>query len=161
MKILLTEDDLTQAGLSGGSVDGSRHTVCGVAVNARDAVRLARLHQPDVAIPDMQPAGAGFGTDVAEQPAAAGDLGDTGVLYVTGEAERVHRGARFGHACLSNPYGLAALNAAVAIVRDTAADCGSSHGMTLLLKVKMNAAHVRTKRSLKTRQPAVAAVRHK
>jgi len=112
------------------------HEVCGIASNVRDAVALARLKRPDVAVLDLQLSGNETGTDIVDRLMASGDLGRIGILYVTGETGFVHRDTCFGHACLHKPYSLAALEAAIRIVRDLA--CGRavsqvpSHGIDLL-----------------------------
>jgi DNA-binding response OmpR family regulator len=144
MKVLITEDDVMLADFLEEAVVELGHTVCGVARNVGEAVGLARLHHPDIAILDMQLAGTELGSDIVDQLVESGDLGHTGILYVTGEADRVCREARFGHACLNKPYSLGTLEAALAIVRDIALECRTSHalphGMELLLKAQMNAA---------------------
>jgi DNA-binding response OmpR family regulator len=146
MKILITEDDLMLADFLEEAVAELGHTVCGVAGDVGQAVALARVHQPDVAIIDMQLAGTELGSDIVDQLIASGDLGCMGVLYVTGEADQVFCEARSGHACLRKPYSMHALETALAIVRDIAIECRTSrklpHGMRLLLGAKMNAATV-------------------
>lgn len=142
MKILLTEDDLMLADCLEEAFAELGHIVCGVAHNVSDAVGLARLHRPDVAILDMQLDGRELGTDVVEQLVASGELGNTGVLYVTGMPERVHREARFGHASLAKPYSLTTLSTAVVIVQKIATENSLSYtlpyGLTLLHKARMN-----------------------
>ncbi len=143
MKILVTDDDLMLADFLEEAVAEFGHTVCGVAGSVSEAVALARKHHPDVAIIDMQLAGAELGSDIVDQLVASGDLGQTGILYVTGEAaDCVDREARFGHACLKKPYSLDTLETALAIVRDIAVGCQTSHtlpyGMRLLLGAPIN-----------------------
>jgi hypothetical protein len=92
----------------------------------------------------MQLAGAERGSDIVDQLVASGDLGRIGILYVSGEADRVYQEARFGHACVKKPYTMHTLEAALAIVRDIALDCRTSQalprGMRLLLKAQLNTA---------------------
>ena len=126
MQVLIVEDDVMLADCLAEALVDDGHVVCGVVSTVAAAVALARRHRPDAAILDMQLSSRERGSDVADQLAASGDLGDTGVLYVTGEAERVHQEARVGHACLSKPYTQAALNAALIIVREIARDGGTS-----------------------------------
>jgi DNA-binding response OmpR family regulator len=144
MKVLITEDDLMLADFLEEAVVELGHSVCGVAGDVGQAVALARVHRPDVAVIDMQLAGAELGSDIVDQLMASGDLGCMGILYVTGEADQVFREARPGHACLRKPYSMHALEAALAIVRDIAIECRTSralpHGMRLLLGATTNAA---------------------
>lgn len=120
MKVIIAEDDVMLADfLAEGLVDLG-HDVAGIACNVAEAVALARLHHPDVAIFDMQLGHGELGTDIADQLAASNDLDGIGVLYVTGEVERVVREARFGHGCLHKPYSLTTLQSALSIVDDIA-----------------------------------------
>jgi CheY-like chemotaxis protein len=111
------------------------HVVCGIAATVGKAVALARLHRPDIAILDMQMRYGERGTDIATQLAESGDLGQMGVLYVTGSAERVHREARVGHACLGKPYTYTDLNIALDIVRDIAESGSSSRALPRKLQL--------------------------
>jgi DNA-binding response OmpR family regulator len=120
MKILVVEDDVMLADILEEALHDIGHEVCAIAGRVDDAVRLARQHCPDVALLDMQLQGGEYGTDVADRLAATDDLGDMGILYVSGEANRVHRHARFGHACLNKPYSMETLAAALRIVRQVA-----------------------------------------
>jgi two-component system, response regulator PdtaR len=129
MRILITEDDVMLADCLEDALEELGHTVCGVASNVSEAVGLARLHHPDVAILDMQLKGSELGIHVVDQLMASGDLGHIGILYVTGEAERVHREAHFGHGCLNKPYSMVALEAALEIVRNIAIDRGPPHAL--------------------------------
>jgi two-component system, response regulator PdtaR len=122
MQVLVVEDDVMLADCLTDALLDRGHTVCGVASTVGEAVALARLHRPDAAILDMQLSRAERGSDIADQLEVSGDLGQTAILYVTGEGERVHREARIGHACLNKPYTLATLDTALLIVREIARD---------------------------------------
>jgi CheY-like chemotaxis protein len=126
MQILVVEDDVMLADCLAEALVADGHVVCGVASTVAEAVALARLHHPDVAILDMQMRGKERGIDIADQLAESGDLGRTGILYVTGEAERVHREARVGHGCLNKPYSNVALNSSLEIVREIALEGSTS-----------------------------------
>jgi CheY-like chemotaxis protein len=118
MQVLVVEDDVMLADCLAEALLDHGHSLCGVVSTVAEALALARLHRPDVAILDMHLASKERGSDIAEQLAASGDLGRTGILYVTGEAERVYQEARVGHACLNKPYTLAALDIALDIVQE-------------------------------------------
>jgi CheY-like chemotaxis protein len=120
MQVLVAEDDLMLADCLADALQDNGHVVCGIASTVAEAVALARRYHPDVAVLDMQMRGRELGSDIADQLAKSGDLGTTGILYVTGEAERVHQEARVGHGCLNKPYSILALNAALEIVREIA-----------------------------------------
>jgi DNA-binding response OmpR family regulator len=141
MQILVVEDDVMLADCLAEALLDDGHEVCGVAATVAEALALARRHRPDVAILDMQLRGKERGSDIADQLAESGDLGDTGILYVTGETERVHQEARIGHACLNKPYGFATLRTALEIVREIALKGSTSRplprGLQLLHAVEM------------------------
>jgi CheY-like chemotaxis protein len=143
MQILVVEDDVMLADCLAEALLDDGHEVCGVAATVAEALALARRHRPDVGIFDMQLRANERGSDIADQLAKSGDLGDMAILYVTGEAERVHQEARIGHACLNKPYTLAALGIALEIVRDIAVQGRTSRplprGLQLLHAAAMRA----------------------
>lgn len=120
MKILLAEDDFMLADFLAEILVDDGHVVCGVAATVAEAVALARKHHPDIAILDMQLRAGQRGSDIVDRLAESNDLGGTGILYVTGQSARVHKEARFGHACLDKPYDIASLYAAIEIVYEVA-----------------------------------------
>jgi DNA-binding response OmpR family regulator len=120
MKILLAEDDVMIADCLADALLHEGHSVCGIAATVAEAVKLARLHRPDIAILDLYMRGSERGTEIADQLAAAGELGHMGILYVSGETSRLHQKTWLGHACLSKPYTLDAVNDALEIVREIA-----------------------------------------
>lgn len=119
------------------------HVICGVTSSVAEAVALARRHRPDIAILDMQLRGGERGTEIADQLAESGDLGRTGILYVTGESDRVIRDARVGHACLNKPYTFATLAAAIGIVQEIARDGVTSRELPRGMRL-LNSAGTRT-----------------
>lgn len=129
MQVLVVEDDVMLADLLSEVLTDDGHVVCGVASTVAEAVALARRHRPDVGVLDMHLLGGESGSDVADQLAQSGDLGETAILYVTGGADRVLREARVGHACLSKPYQLSALREALEIVRDIVRDGGTARSL--------------------------------
>lgn len=116
MRIFIVEDDIMLADFLADALEEQCHEVCGIATNVSEAVSGVRLQRPDIAVIDVQLSRGERGTDVAEQLASSDDLNGLGILYVSGNAELVGRDARFGHACLSKPYGISALASALTIV---------------------------------------------
>jgi DNA-binding response OmpR family regulator len=120
MKAIVAEDDIMLADFLADALEELGHEVSGVASDVAGAVTLARAHHPGVAILDMHLGRGELGTEIANRLSASNDLDGIGILYVTGEAERVLKEARFGHACLHKPYSLATLQLALTIVDDMA-----------------------------------------
>ena len=118
MKIIVAEDDIMLADFLADTLADLGHEVAGVASDVAGAVTLTREHHPGVAILDMQLGRGELGTEIANRLSASNDLDGVGILYVTGEAERVIKEARFGHACLHKPYSMATLQLALTIVHD-------------------------------------------
>ena len=94
------------------------HEVCGIAITVDDAVVKLQREQPDIAILDMRLGRSALGTDIANRLGDSRGLGRTGILYLTGQPDWVHREARFGQACLTKPYMPDALGSALAIVAE-------------------------------------------
>jgi DNA-binding response OmpR family regulator len=143
MQVLVVEDDVMLADCLAEALLDHGHVVCGVVSTVADAVALARRYHPDAAILDMNLNSRERGSDIADQLAASGDLGHTGILYVTGASDRVQQEVRVGHACLNKPYTHASLGTALEIVRDIACDGSSSRplprGLQLLQQAKLAA----------------------
>jgi CheY-like chemotaxis protein len=141
MQVLVVEDDAMLAHVLSEVLADDGHVVCGVASTVAEAVTLARRHRPDVGILDMQLRNGECGSDVADQLAQSGDLGQTGILYVTGGPDRVLHEARVGHACLGKPYRLTTLHEAIEIVRDIATAGATSRclprGLQLLAEAEL------------------------
>jgi DNA-binding response OmpR family regulator len=116
MKVIVAEDDIMLADFLADALADLGHEVSGVAFDIAGAVALARTHHPGLAILDMQLGRGELGTEIANRLSASNDLDGIGILYVTGEAERVVRVAKFGHACLHKPYSIATLQLAMTIV---------------------------------------------
>lgn len=88
---LTIEDALLQAG----------YRVCGIADSVGDAIELAGLHRPDLAVVDVRLARSGDGIALAHALAAMGPIG---ILFATGNAAEVRQRARAGQGCLSKPF---------------------------------------------------------
>jgi len=101
IKILIVEDDLMIADMAEELLVREGYDVCGIARTVDEAVRLARCHNPDLALLDLRLADGGLGTSVAAQLVPFGKLG---ILYATGNMSQLPLTAIDGHGCLSKPY---------------------------------------------------------
>ena len=117
-KILIVEDDFMIADMAEDFLARSGYDVCGIARSLMEAVDLATLHRPDIALIDFQLADGELGTDVAR---ALGRLSKVGVLYATGNSAQVLLVATDGHACLTKPYRPADLLSSLRIVAEIVA----------------------------------------
>ena len=88
---LTLEDVLTEAG----------YCVCGIADRPEQALEIARVLEPDIAVIDVRLAGGGDGIALAEQLANRMPIL---ILFATGNPAEVRARARAGHGCLSKPF---------------------------------------------------------
>ncbi|MDB5362182.1 MAG: response regulator [Rhodospirillales bacterium] len=115
LKILIAEDDLMIADMTEEVLVSNGYEVCGIARTVDEAVTLARLHKPDLALIDMRLADGELGTRIA---AELKHLTKLGVLYASGNMPHVMLTADNGHACLSKPYRPSDLLRGLEIVTD-------------------------------------------
>lgn len=113
LKILIAEDDPMIADMNEEVLVEHGYEVCGIGRTVNQAVTLGRRHNPDLAIIDIHMADSGLGTDVAAQLA---DMGQLGILYVTGNVSGDHLDTARGHARLTKPYRFADLLRSLEIV---------------------------------------------
>jgi DNA-binding response OmpR family regulator len=113
LKVLIVEDDLMIADLAEEILTDEGYEVCGIARTVAEAVALAQLHKPDLAVLDLRLADGGLGTEIAAQLLPLGRLG---VLYATGNISQVVLTTADGDACLSKPYSSADLLRGLEIV---------------------------------------------
>ena len=88
---LTLEDVLTEAG----------YAVCGIADRPAQALEIARVLEPDIAVIDVRLAGGGDGIALAAELAACMPIL---ILFATGNPAEVRARARAGNGCLSKPF---------------------------------------------------------
>ena len=106
---LTLEDVLTEAG----------YIVCGIADRPTEALEIARVMEPDIAIVDVRLADGGDGIMLAELLLAAMPVL---VLFATGNPAEIRARATVGHGCLSKPFQAEALLAALETVHSGGTD---------------------------------------
>jgi len=114
MKVLIVEDEALVALTMEEVLDEAGYEVCGVADRPGEALELARLHEPDLAVVDVRLAAGGDGIALAELLAAMGPIR---ILFATGNCAEVRARARAGQGCLSKPFQASWLLAALAAVQ--------------------------------------------
>ncbi len=67
LKVLIAEDELMIADLLEETLIMSGYEVCGIARTVDQAVALAELHKPDLAVLDVRLARGGRGPEIARQ----------------------------------------------------------------------------------------------
>lgn len=100
LKVLIVEDDQTIAMLLEDMLLDYGYAVCGIAGTVSAAVALAKHHEPDLAVIDLNLADNGRGTEIVQK---LGHIGRLGILYTTGAAKVMLTRAD-GHARLDKPF---------------------------------------------------------
>jgi two-component system, response regulator PdtaR len=116
LKVLIAEDELMIADLLEETLIKSGYEVCGIARTVDEAVALAKLHNPDLAVLDVRLAGGDRGPEIARRLSGRGTLG---ILYATGEHAR-HSTLTLadGSASIAKPYWVEDVARALVIVRE-------------------------------------------
>jgi DNA-binding response OmpR family regulator len=115
LKVLIAEDELMIADLLEETLIGNGYEVCGMARTVDEAVALADLHKPDLAVLDVRLAGGGRGPEIAERLRGR----KIGILYATGDdARRSMLTLADGSAAIAKPYMVEDVARALAIVRE-------------------------------------------
>ena len=116
LKVLIAEDELMIADLLEETLTMSGYEICGIARTVVEAVALAELHKPDLAVLDVRLAQGNRGPDIARR---LSDRGTLGILYATGEdARRSTLTLADGSASITKPYQVEDVARALAIVRE-------------------------------------------
>lgn len=116
LKVLIAEDELMIADLLEETLITSGYEVCGIARTVDEAVALARLHEPDLAVLDVRLARGDRGPEIARRLSGRGMLG---ILYATGEDAR-HSTLTLADGCASiaKPYRVEDVARALVIIRE-------------------------------------------
>lgn len=117
-KVLIVEDELLIADMAEEILVGHGYEVCGIVRTVDEAIEMARLHRPALALIDIRLADGGLGTEIGAQ---LGDLPGLGILYASGNLSQDELSTANGHACLFKPYLPSDLLRGLAIVTDLVA----------------------------------------
>ena len=118
LRVLIAEDQLMIADLLADVLTANGYEVCGIARTVDEAVTLGELHQPDLAVLDVQLARGSRGPEIARRLNSRGKFG---VLYTTGEHARTSTlTLADGEAAIVKPYSVEDLVRALEIVREIA-----------------------------------------
>lgn len=109
-RVLIVEDEALVALTLEDVLIEAGFVVCGVADRPAEALEIARVMEPDVAIVDVRLADGGDGIMLAELLAAAIPVR---ILFATGNPAEVRARATAGHGCLCKPFQAECLLAAL------------------------------------------------
>lgn len=115
LKVLLAEDSVLIADMLEDILVAQGYDVCGIARTVREAVDLADLHGPDLAVFDFRLADGEFGSQIRRQ---LKDKQRMGILFVSGDALGEILTDLDGDACIQKPYGIDDLIRALRTVRE-------------------------------------------
>ena len=119
LNILIVEDDITIADLLAEAVEAEGHIVIGVARTVREALRLADLYPPDVAIIDLHLANGDLGTEVA---AHLSKTTRAKILFSSGNSCDPALANSGGDAVLTKPYRIEDIGRALNLLDQMAPD---------------------------------------
>ncbi len=100
-KIMIVEDELLIADVVASTLENAGYRVCGIARTVSEAVTLAKLQSPNLAVIDFTLEDGELGTDIAPQLEGTRTMG---ILYASGNIARVLLSTTDGEACLKRPY---------------------------------------------------------
>jgi len=115
LKVLVAEDNVMLADILEDSLISGGYDVCGVAHTVDQAVALADLHQPDIAVLDFRLGDGNHGSDI--RPRLKNKNG-MAILYVSADHLNDTLTSSDGTAYIQKPYSIHDLLLAVRIVHD-------------------------------------------
>lgn len=115
LKVLIVEDNVLLADMLEDFLVSQGCDVCGLARTVKEAVGLADLHQPDLAVLDFRLAHGEFAPSI--RPLLK-DKNSMGILYVSGDPLTGYLTKADGDAYIQKPYGMYDLLRALRLVQD-------------------------------------------
>ncbi len=114
-KVLIAEDSVIIADMLEDFLISEGYDVCGIASSVHEAVLLADLHKPDLAVLDFRLADGEYGSQI--RPLLKDKI-SMGILYVSGDPLMNKLTSVDGEAYIQKPYGMADLSRALSIIHD-------------------------------------------
>lgn len=112
LKVLIAEDNIMLADMLEGYLASRGYEVCGVACNVDEAIELANLHKPDLAVLDFC-----LGEEHSSDIYARVRDKNLGIIYVSGRPLREKLTRVNGDAYIQKPYGMEDLVRGLQIVQ--------------------------------------------
>ena len=120
LKVLIAEDSILLADMLEDSLESEGYDVCGIATTVDEAVLLADMHRPDIAIIDYRLSNGEFGSQI--RPLLK-DKVSMGILYVSGDPLNTRLTKDDGDAYIQKPYGMYDLIHALDIIVEMKSGC--------------------------------------
>jgi len=122
MQILVVEDDAVLAMVSVLALEEAGHTIAGLVHDTKSFQQLPTLNGTDLALVDINLAGANEGLEVAR----ALHEDQIPVLFISGQISAARENAHLALGLLRKPYELEDLLDSVAYVHNTSSNTGST-----------------------------------
>ncbi len=113
LKVLIVEDSLILADMLEDFLISEGYDVCGIASTVQQAVTLADLHNPDLAVLDFRLSDNEHGSEI--RPLLKNKI-KMGILYVSGDPLDKILTPADGDAYIHKPYGMYDLSQALKII---------------------------------------------
>lgn len=113
LKVLIAEDSILLADMLEDFLKSQGYEVCGIASTVKEAVILADLHRPDIAVLDYRLGNGDYSPQI--RPLLK-DKVSMGILYVSGDPLNTILTKRDGDAYIQKPYGMYDLIRALDII---------------------------------------------
>jgi two-component system, response regulator PdtaR len=114
LKVLIAEDNFILADILEDYLVSQGYDVCGIASTVDQAVNLADLHKPDLAVLDFRLADGEYGSQIR---ARLKDKSMIGILYASGDPLNKLT-TEHGEAYIKKPYGLNDIVRGLRIIRE-------------------------------------------
>ena len=115
VKVLIAEDSVLLADMLEAVLTSAGYEVVGIARTVRQAVALADLHEPHLAVLDFRLAEGGFGSQI--RPLLQ-DKMSMGILYISGDELNKTLTSADGEGYIQKPYALDDLIQALRSIRE-------------------------------------------
>lgn len=113
LKVLIAEDNVLIADMLEYFLNSEGYDVCGIAATVDEAVALADLHKPDLAVLDFRLDG-GYGSKIR---ARTKDKDSMKILFVSGDVLGGKLTPCEGEAYIQKPYGMKDVSSALRIIQ--------------------------------------------
>lgn len=119
LKVLIAEDSVLLADILEEFLICEGFDVCGIAATVHEAVMLADLHKPDLAVLDFRLGDGEYGSQI--RPLLKDKI-SMGILYVSGDPLKSKLTRADGEAYVQKPYSMYDLSCALNLIQQSKTD---------------------------------------